>query len=83
MASALVKVFCEAVVYRLMQEDAAELRAGRERAVVDFVAEEVGRPAPGKQLVSSLSGALMRCPDVLEIYLDDEELIELVADLSG
>ena len=82
MPSELVQVFSAAIVRRLIDDSMLEVVRGRADAVAAFVAEEVGRPGPGKQLVSSLAAALLACPDVVELFADDEELLSAVTDLA-
>jgi hypothetical protein len=81
MPSDLVVAFTRAMLARLVQEELLEIRPGRELAVVDFVSEELGTPGPGRQLLSTLSRALVQCPDVEELFADQDDLVRLVSEL--
>lgn len=74
--------FSEAVVSRLVARGRVEIAAGQEQRVVAFVAAALAEAREGAQLVSTMSAALLRCPDVEELYADEDELKQTVDDLA-
>ncbi len=74
--------FSRAVVERLVREGQIELVASSEERVVQFVAAALGGAHEGSSLISTLARALLACPDVDELYLDNVGLKELVGDLK-
>lgn len=74
--------FAAAVVSRLLDGDRVEIAPGGQERVVRCVADELGAAREGASLISSLSASLLACPEVVELYADDDELKELVSDLG-
>lgn len=75
--------FSAALVSRLVVTQRLEVSPGAEDQVARFVAGVLGGAGEGASLISTLSGALLGCPQVEELYADEEELKELVSDLGG
>jgi len=81
-SSPFLVAFVEAVVHRLLAEEQIEIVPGNTPVVVESVASSLGS-ASNQSLVSTLSGALIRCEHVEEFYVDDEELKEIITSLSS
>ena len=73
--------FAAALVEALLEQELLEVHEGREREVVRYVAEWLGTKARGGSLVSSTARALVECPDVDEIYADNDQLKALMETL--
>lgn len=82
MASSFLSGFTRIVVGRLLEQGLIEVSEGTKAEVVAWVAARLASPGPTPSLVSTLSRALLSCPHVEELYADDEELKELITDLS-
>ena len=83
MASDFLLGFSVRVVQQLLATGAVELaEQGTEADVVRFVAEHLAASRQGHSLVSRLAEALLACPQVDELYADDDALKELVQDLG-
>ena len=74
--------FAENVVDRLVAEKLAEITPGGRAAVVTFVAAFLATSAQGGSLISGLEQALLKCPEVTELYADVDRLKQLVDDLA-
>ncbi len=82
MSTKFLEAFSGAVVERLVAEGHLDLEpSGRVDDVVRHVAEALGGEAQNRSLISTVSKALLSCPLVAELYLDDEGLRDLVNDL--
>ena len=75
--------FTRAIVARILAERLLDVTWGGEERVVQFVAGELATVPHGGSLISSLARALIRCPDVQELYADDTQLKGLVQDLES
>lgn len=75
--------FAERVVDRLLADDLVVLASGGRTAAVLFVAEFLATTAQGGSLISGLEQALIRCPQVDELYADLDRLKQLVDDLPS
>lgn len=82
MSTPFMMRFAESVVDRLLAEKLAEIAPGGRAAVVTFVAGFLATSAQGGSLISGLEQALLRCPQVLELYADVDRLKQLVDDLG-
>ena len=74
--------FASAVIFHLQQQGLLEL-CGNETRAVTFVANYLGTIARGGSLISSLTAALIACPEVEELYADDEQLKQILQDLAA
>ncbi len=83
MSTAFLHAFSRSVVDALEAEDGLEIVVGSRERVVGYVAEGLARVGQGGQLVSALVAALVSCPDVIELYADDEALKALIEDLGA
>ena len=72
--------FSVRVVNELIQEGLLEVSPGGERAVVQFVADHLAASKPGQSLVSRLVQGLVACPQVEELYADDDAIKGLIQD---
>lgn len=72
--------FTEAIVRTLLERGELELSGDRD-AVVAFVSQNLASGGEGRSLISTFTAALLACPDVEELYADDETLKELVTEL--
>lgn len=77
----MLQGFAQALVTRLVEVRLLEVRPGREPEVVVHVAERLAAVETGS-LVSEVVRALTRCDAVEELYADDRELMDLIADLG-
>ena len=75
--------FTREIVARLLAEGLLDVTWGGEERVIRFVAGELAAVPPGGSLITSLARSLIRCPDVQELYADDERLKGLVQDLES
>ena len=83
MSTPFLQTFATAVVRQLLAEGLLEVRRGHEVNVADFVAQQLGSVGPGAQLVSSITAALIACPEVDELYADKERLGDLITELGA
>lgn len=81
MATPFLQAFSEAVLAALSEQDLIEVEPGGQPAVAGFVAHRLADAAEGESLISTLAAALIAAPGVGELYVDDEQLKELVTDL--
>lgn len=82
MSTPFLTAYAIALVRALLEQDLVEITDGRAEAVVRFLAEDLHLRGRGGSLISSTSRALLACPDVVELYADDEELKALVESLG-
>ena len=82
MSTPFMMRFAEQVVDRLVAEKLAEIAPGGRAAAVTFVAAFLATSAQGGSLISGLEQALLKCPEVLELYADVDRLKQLVDDLG-
>ena len=80
MSSPFLIHFVAGLVERLLSSDALEIRPDSQNEVVHFVAEKLAKKKL-KSLVSTLTKSFESCPDVVEFYLDDDTLREMITDL--
>lgn len=83
MSSPFLRRFVEQVLNSLEARDGIEIAPGRRVELVVEVSGALGTAGEGKQLVASLSRALLASELVEELYLDDDELKELIGDLDS
>lgn len=74
--------FTSTVVTHLLAAGLVEIAPDREDHVVAFVADHLAGLRTGHSLISSLVAGLLACPDVEELYADDESLKELITELG-
>ena len=82
MSTPFLTGFTTRVLSDLLAGGHVEIVAGSEGRVVAFVADGLHGLGEGNQLVSSLVNALIRCPDVVELYIDNEQLKDVITGLS-
>ena len=70
--------FSSEMVVRLLADGLLEIEPGADDAIATFVAGRLSRASQGGQLFASFTTALFACPDVIELYADDEQLKEIV-----
>lgn len=80
--SELIDAFCLRIVTDLVRTGHLVLSAGNERRVAAFAASHLAARPEGASLVSSLSAALLSCPEVDELFCDDLELRDRITDLG-
>jgi len=73
--------FAHALVARLVEVRLLEVRAGSESQVVAHVAERLAAVETGS-LVTEIVRALTTCEGVDELYADDREIMDMIADLG-
>ena len=74
--------FSAQMVARLLAANLLEIDPGTDTVVSKYVAERLVGISQGGQLFTSFTKALFACPDVIELYADDEELKEVVNTLK-
>ena len=55
-----------------------EIETGREGDVIRFCGRQLADAGMGAQLIDTLSKALIRCEDVVELYADNDRIKELI-----
>lgn len=75
--------YAAALVEALLHDGSIEIEPGQESAVVAFVARDLEVRGKGGSLISCTSRALLACPQVVELYVDDQELKEVVEHLRS
>jgi hypothetical protein len=78
----LLARFAHVILDRLVAAEAVELAPGGHDDAAAFVAHAL-RNAEMRSLVTSLESALLRCPEVTEVFCSDEELKRHIDDLDG
>lgn len=81
MATTFLLRFSAHLVERLLQDERLEIVAGGEEATIHWLADHLGR-VQNVSLVSEVCKALLAAPSVVELYADNEEIKDLVVDLS-
>lgn len=81
MSTPFLLSFTESVLVTLHQSGDVELEDGQRDRVVEFVAARLANANHGESLVSTLAAALLACPWVEEIYVDDDQLKDVITDL--
>lgn len=82
MSTPFLTGYSNALVVCLLREGLVEVRPGSEGQVVAFVATYLHEKARGGSIISSTSAALLACPDVEELYADDDQLKDVVDGLA-
>ena len=75
--------FSQQVVYRLVRSGALEVRPGTEDLVALYLANFLGSRGQGYSLVSSVSAGLLACPEVEELFADDDAVKAAVDDMGA
>lgn len=84
MSSRLVEGFADALVRRLVEGGHLEIAAGSQSAVTAALsARLVARRRLGDAVVPVVIGALLEIPEVLEVFIDDDALRELIRELPA
>lgn len=73
--------FAEHLVDHLIREGLLEVQDGRQASVVEQLADHLGRVHQAS-LGPEVSRALLACPDVVELWADDEALREAFSALA-
>ncbi len=81
MSTPFLHGFSRAVVDALLAEGLLEVADGARDRVIAHAARVLAE-AEHRSLVSTLAGALVGCPETLELYADDEQLKQLIQDLG-
>ncbi len=74
--------FVAALLPALEARGLLEVRAGRQRQVVDHVAAHLAVSRSGEALIDRLVAGFVSAPDVEELFVDDRTLHELIIDLG-
>jgi hypothetical protein len=84
MSTPFLLQFASSLVPALCEHGDVELFPGAtQNAVVAFMADRLGGARDGSSLVSTVVAALVACPEVEELYADNETLIARIEDLKG
>lgn len=78
MSTAFLLAFSEAIIATLLDEREIEIVSGRERAVIRYLATELHAQGASQSLISFIARLLLACPDVEELYADNDRLKALV-----
>ncbi|MFT7519626.1 MAG: hypothetical protein ACI9MC_001768 [Kiritimatiellia bacterium] len=81
MSTPFLLEFASDMVYALIGAQLLEVTPGRERATVEFVAAWLARKSKGGLLITSTADALVSCPDVVELYADNDQMKTLMESL--
>lgn len=81
--SSYLRGFASALLPRLIEAGHLEIEPDSLERVVAFVGDALASQREGRQALTVLIEALVRCPDVVELYADDDELREAVNDLGA
>ena len=73
--------FSLAIIERLIARKQIEIEAGCDKLVATYVAQNLAALGAGTQLISSLTQAIIACPDVIELYADDATIKETITEL--
>jgi hypothetical protein len=82
MSTPFLEGFAHALVDALERDGLLEVRPGRSGAVAAHLAATLGASDQPRSLVSLTARALLDCPDVDELYADDEALKRTMEDLG-
>ena len=82
MSTPFLTGFVTRVVVALLAGGHLEVVPGSEERVIAFVAGKLSSSSQGSQLIDSLSRALIVCPEVEELFIDDDDLKELITELQ-
>ena len=74
--------YARALVHHLLTEESIEVAEGRVDEVVAFVADFMLEHGQNQSAIALTGRALMACPDVEELYLDDAGLKDAVDSLA-
>lgn len=78
----MLLAFGAAVVRHLLDRELLEIEPDSEVEVARFVATHLGQLRGPSSLISSVSAGLLACPEVLELYADDQTLKLLIDDFG-
>ncbi|MBT3219497.1 MAG: hypothetical protein HN348_10430 [Proteobacteria bacterium] len=81
MTTPFLLAFSTAVLLELERQQMVDLNGATERVAI-YVANYLGTEARGGSLISGLSAALISCPEVDELYADNEQIKQIVDDLG-
>ena len=69
--------FAQALVARLVAQELLEIE-GPPGVVALFLAAKLDERKPGMQLISTISTGLIACPEVVDLFADDDQIKEIV-----
>ena len=81
MSTPFLNSFTEAVMARLVAEDLLELEPESGAIAIHFISCRLGQTSKGGSLISAFSRAIIECPQVIELYADNDTIKEIVTDL--
>ncbi|HHO53516.1 MAG TPA: hypothetical protein ENK18_22265 [Deltaproteobacteria bacterium] len=81
MSTSFLLGFSQALIARLRADGLVEITEGQIPRVEVYLTNYLDTRARGCSLLSSVEAALLACPEVEELYVDLEQLKELVEDL--
>ena len=82
MSTPFLQAFAVALVHALVVRDMIEVEGERDGDVVRFLAAWLHTEGKGKSLVSTTLRGLIACPDVSEVYVDEDRLKSLIDGLG-
>lgn len=84
MSSRLVEGFADALVRRLVSEGHIEIKVGsQERVIAALATRLVATRRLGAAVVPAVVGALLDIPEVVEVFVDDDALREMIRELPA
>ena len=81
MTTPFLLAFSTAVLVELERSKKVELNGATERVAI-YLANYLGTKARGGSLISGISAALVSCPEVEELFADNEEIKRIVDNLG-
>ncbi len=81
MSTPFLQAFSLAIVSRLLETEGLAI-TGPPTEVARFVAAELAKPSSGRSLISSVAAALIACPDVDDLFADNDRIKDLVDELG-
>lgn len=82
LSTPFLTAYAHRVVHRLVGAAAIEIEPESIDEVVAFVADYLASRPQGFSAISSTSKALIMCPNVVELFADDDEIKEIVDGLQ-
>jgi len=73
--------YAHAIVQSLVASDLL-LLSGDPHQVAAYVAADLARDSPARSVVASTAAALIACPDVEELFADDDDIKAIMDDMG-
>lgn len=83
MSTPFLDAFALGLVVRLVEQEQLLIEPGRTNAVIAFVASDLAAPKEGRSLISTVSNALICCPDVIDLFADNDAIGKVITDMGA